>query len=98
MTPELKRTIEAREALLDRVRAILIDNLGVRREPDELDPDTPLFGTGLALDSIDAVELLISVETEFEIRITDELMGRAALRTLNTIVDTVLAVQAQNHG
>jgi acyl carrier protein len=98
MTPELKRKIEAREAMLDRVRAILIDNLGVRRELDELDPDTPLFGTGLALDSIDAVELLISVETEFDIRITDELMGRAALRTLNTIVDTVLAVQAQNHG
>ncbi len=93
MDAELAEIVRAREAMLDRVRRILIDALGVRRERDEIDPDTPLFGTGLALDSVDAVELLVCVEREFDIRIPDE-EALSALRTLNTTVDTVLALQA----
>ena len=48
---------EQRLQVLARVKQILIDTLNVRREPREIDPDTPLFGTGLRLDSLDAVEL-----------------------------------------
>jgi acyl carrier protein len=97
MNAELATMIQEREALLERVRRILIENLGVRREADEIDPDTPLFGTGLGLDSVDAVELLISVESEFDIRMPDEGVSRMALRTLNTVVDTVLLIQG-DHG
>jgi acyl carrier protein len=92
MDADLSSTIERRNAILARIRQILIDDMGVRREPDEIDPDTPLFGTGLGLDSIDAVELLVSVETVFTIRVPDEVAGRTALRTLNTMTDTVLAL------
>jgi acyl carrier protein len=95
---ELERVIGERNAMLDTVRVILTDKLGVRREPNEIDPDTPLFGTGLGLDSIDAVELLVSIETEFNIRIPDEVVGRTALRTLNTVVDTVMDVRAAHAG
>ena len=92
MDADLSSTIEQRDAILGRIRHILIDDMGVRREPDEIDPDTPLFGTGLGLDSIDAVELLVSVETVFTIRVPDEVAGRTALRTLNTLTDTILAL------
>jgi acyl carrier protein len=93
MTPDIAARIATREHLLSRIRSILIDNLGVRREPDEIDPDTPLFGTGIALDSVDAVELLVTVEAEFGIRIPDETASRTALRTVNTVIDTILALQ-----
>lgn len=92
MDAELSATIERRNTVLARIRQILIDDMGVRREHDEIDPDTPLFGTGLGLDSVDAVELLVSVETEYAIRMPDEIVGRTALRTLNTLADTVLSL------
>ena len=63
--------IAQREETLSRVRQLLIEELKVRREPDEIDPDTPLFGTGLRLDSVDAVELVIAVESAFRLRLPD---------------------------
>jgi acyl carrier protein len=87
---DLDAYIEQRIDILSRVRKILIENLGVRREPEHIDPDTPLFGSGLGLDSVDAVELLICMEVEFGVRLPDEQVGRADLRTVGTLVDMVL--------
>ncbi len=90
MDPELQAYLNHRISVLERIRRILIENLDVRREPDEIDPDTPLFGTGLGLDSIDAVELLISLEVEFGVSLPDEIAGRAMMRTVNNLVDLVI--------
>lgn len=90
MDPELQAYLNHRISVLERIRRILIDNLDVRREPGEIDPDTPLFGTGLGLDSIDAVELLISLEVEFGVSLPDEIAGRAMMRTVNNLVDLVI--------
>jgi acyl carrier protein len=65
--------------------------LHVPRAPDEIDPDTPLFGTGLRLDSIDAVELWISVSVEFGFHPPEDVRRLTAMRTLNTLADLVLA-------
>lgn len=92
MDTELARTIRRREEALDRIRTILIRSLGVRREPEEIDPDTPLFGTGLGLDSVDAVELVVSAESEFGVRVPDGPLARTGLRTVNTLVDLVLSL------
>lgn len=89
MDPALRERLALRRSILERVRRLLIDELQVRREPDEIDPDTPLFGGGLALDSIDAVDLLIRLDSEFGIEITSDEEGRTALRTVNSIVDLV---------
>ena len=90
MSHNLQKYISQREEVLDKVRYILIENLHVRRTPDEIDPDTPLFGSGLGLDSVDAVELLVCLETEFRVRIPNDSAGRSSMRTLNTVVDLVL--------
>jgi acyl carrier protein len=79
-----------RDAILSEIRQILITNLDVRREPDEIDPDTPLFGSGLGLDSVDAIEILVSLEQAFGVTIPNETAGRAAMRTVNTLVDLVM--------
>jgi acyl carrier protein len=98
MDTKLADYIQQRDAILERVRRILIDNLDVRRDPDEIDPDTPLFGSGLGLDSVDAVELLVSVEVEFGIQVPDDPRVGGALRTVNTLVDLVIASEASSHG
>ena len=91
MTSSIADAIERRKRVLEQIRRLLIENLNVRREPDEIDPDTPLFGSGLGLDSIDSVELLITLQSTFGLRLPDDSVGRASMRTVNGLVDIVLA-------
>jgi len=91
MTATLHDLVAHREDVLTRVRRLLIEKLRVQRAPEEIDPDTPLFGSGLGLDSIDAVELLVCLDTDFGLRLPNDVTGRAILRTVNGIVDLVLA-------
>jgi acyl carrier protein len=88
---ELERYIRRREEVLAKIRRLLIASLELRREPDEIDPDTALFGTGMGLDSVDAVEVVIGLETEFGIKLTDPDDRRRALRSVNALVDVVMA-------
>jgi len=86
----LREALDARRAVLDQVRAMLIRQLYLRREPDEIDPDTPLFGSGLGLDSVDAVELLVNLEAASGIRVPDNRAAVSSLRTVGSIVDLLM--------
>ncbi|MDP1827746.1 MAG: acyl carrier protein [Archangium sp.] len=97
MNPGLMAYLENRAQQLARVRRVLIEDLHVQREPEEIDPDAPLFGTGLGLDSVDAVELVVSLETEFEFRLDDDALVRPSMRTVNSLVDLVLRKQGGRH-
>lgn len=76
-----------RKELSDRVKRMLIDRLSLQLEVDEISDDSPLFGSGLGLDSVDALEVAISVETEFGVSITDEDLH--AFRSINTVLDFI---------
>jgi acyl carrier protein len=97
MTPVLMAWLEHRAQQLARVRRVLIEDLHVQRTPEEIDPDAPLFGTGLALDSVDAVELVVSLETEFGFRLDDDALARPSMRTVNSLVDLVLRKTGGSH-
>lgn len=97
MNQQLEQYLAHRAAQLARVRAVLIEDLKVARTPEDLDPDAPLFGTGLSLDSVDAVELIVAIETQFGFRIDDDAATRPALRTINTLVDLVLRKQGVSY-
>ena len=95
MQTELKRRIEIREAIMLEVTEILISALNLKLEPGDLDPDTPLFGTGLGLDSVDAVVIIVELESRFNITIT-EVEGRQAIRTVNSIIDLIIRKKYDN--
>lgn len=86
------RTAQYEDAFA-RVKTLLIEQLHLRREPDEIDPDAVLFGTGLGLDSIDAVELTVAIESEFGVKIPDDEKSRIVFRTVNSLVDHILTAK-----
>lgn len=94
---QIDMAVRRREEALGEVRRLLIDNLRVDRKPEEIDPDTALFGTGLGLDSLDAVELLVCLAADFGIRLPDDAVGRAEMRTVNSLVDLILTHREAAH-
>jgi acyl carrier protein len=86
-----------REEMLGKIRRILIVSLGLRRRPEEIDPDTSLFGTGLGIDSVDAVEIIVALEVQFGVKLPDPVERRRCLRSVNALVDLVLARQEVPH-
>jgi acyl carrier protein len=96
MTDDLDVQLARREAALHQLRTWLIRTMRLRREPDEIDPDTALFGGGLALDSVDAVDLVIGLETHFHVQ-ADEARLQRALRTVNSLLDLILESEETVH-
>lgn len=94
MDAELSSYLARRELALERVRKMLIVSLNLRRAEDEIDPDTSLFGTGLGIDSLDAVEIVVAMEVQFGVKLGDPMERRRALRSVNALVDLVLAKEA----
>ena len=90
MDPVILAVLARREHILEVVRSVLVDELGVRLPADQIDPDMPLFGLGLALDSVDALDLVLSLEERTGRRLTPGVEAMSALRSVNTIVDFVL--------
>ena len=66
-------------------------NLEGRTVADIAD-DLPLFGDGLGLDSIDALELIVMMERHYGIRVTDPQQGREVFSTIDT-----MAAHIQQH-
>jgi acyl carrier protein len=61
------------DELISEMKALLIDGLHLEDlEADEIDPDAPLFGDGLGLDSIDALEIAVLLDRKYGVRITSE--------------------------
>ncbi|HMR47508.1 MAG TPA: phosphopantetheine-binding protein [Bacteroidia bacterium] len=76
--PELKKHIIKYLNLLDLT-------------PESINDDQPLFGEGgLGLDSIDSIELIVLLEREYGIKITDPKEGRKILINVNTIADYII--------
>ncbi len=84
MSQEIFR--ETVDALLPEVAELIVDALNLEVAPGEIEPDAPLFGEGLGLDSIDVLEiaLVISKRYGFQLRSDNEDNVRifASLRTL----------------
>ena len=64
------------EELISEVKQLIIDSLRIEgMSPAEIDSDAPLFGEGLGLDSIDALQLVVAMEKEYGVIVPDAATG-----------------------
>ena len=88
MDERTRDIIATRRDRVMRVKKLLIDSLQLDLEPDEIAEDSPLFGFGLGLDSIDALTLVVAVEDQFGVPVPDENLH--LFRSVNTIADFLM--------
>jgi acyl carrier protein len=82
--------LEDKKALAERLKKLIIESLQLEDvTPGDIKDDDPLFGNGLGLDSIDALELVVALEKEFGIIIADEEVGKQIFVSINTLTDFV---------
>lgn len=58
---------------------------------DEIANDDPLFGQGLGLDSIDALELIVMLDKDYGIKLADPKEGRKIFESINTMAAYITA-------
>ena len=78
-----------------RIKEMLVKNLMLQTPAEQIGDDLPLFGpNGLGLDSIDALELAVSMEKTFGVSVPNAEVAAKALRSVNTIQDYILEKRA----
>lgn len=84
-----------------RIKRLLVDKLHLDgMTPESIEDTVPLFGDGLGLDSVDALELVVALEKEFNLRIQSHEVGREAFASVATLagyVDGRLATADDAH-
>ncbi len=81
--------------LRQSIKEMLVKNLMLQTTAEEIGDELPLFGPGgLGLDSIDALELVVSMEKTFGVGVPNSEVAAKALRTVNTIHDYILEKRA----
>ena len=82
-------------ALRTEVKELLATGLRLELAPSDIPDDSPIFGDGLGLDSIDALELAVLVEEKFHVSIPDEEVGRQAFASVSALVQFILSERAR---
>ncbi|MGD6887763.1 phosphopantetheine-binding protein [Staphylococcus shinii] len=67
-----KEQLQKRQEITDKLKEIIINSLELDIPSKIVQNDQPLFGRGLELDSIDALELSLNVSVEFDVEINDD--------------------------
>ena len=78
------------EELVLELKKQIIEVLNLEEmTPEDIETDSPLFGEGLGLDSIDALELIVLLEKKYGIRLANPAEGKAIFKSVATIADFV---------
>lgn len=83
------------DATKTKIKEILVNDLklqGVKAE--EISDSEPLFGEGLGLDSLDAVELVVLIQKHFGVQIADMEEGRKAFASIEALAAYILEHRA----
>jgi acyl carrier protein len=76
--------------LIEKIKHLIIQRLKlVEMTPEMIEIDAPLFGEGLGLDSIDALELVLGLEKEFGVIIPDSEVGKKVFQSVRTMAQYV---------
>lgn len=76
--------------LINTLKEQIIDALNLEEmTPDEIENDAPLFGNGLGLDSIDALELIVLLEKHYGIKLSKPAEGKEIFKSVSAIAEFV---------
>jgi acyl carrier protein len=74
----------------EKLKVLLVDQLSLDDvEPEEIEDDGELFGEGLGLDSLDAVEIVVLLQRNFGLEMKDMEKSREVFRTVNSLADYI---------
>lgn len=78
------------EDLILELKEKIIDVLNLEEmTPDDINADDALFGEGLGLDSIDALELIVLMEKDYGIKLANPSEGKSIFKSIRTIAEYV---------
>ena len=84
------------EELILELKKAIIEALNLEEvKPEDIDNDAPLFGDGLGLDSIDALELIVLMEKRYGIKLQDPAAGREIFRSIQVMAAYIAADRPQ---
>ena len=88
--------VEPTDNLIEKIKQLIITRLKLAdMTPEMIGNDAPLFGEGLGLDSIDALELVLGLEKEFGVIIPDAEVGKKVFQSVKTMAQYVLEQQGK---
>jgi acyl carrier protein len=83
------------EQLRSELKRLIVRELNLKnRDPEAIDDDAPLFGGGLGLDSLDALQLAMSIEEQLGVRIPEGEEARAIFRSVRALAEYVAKVRS----
>ncbi|WP_075618278.1 phosphopantetheine-binding protein [Paenisporosarcina indica] len=85
---ETKELAQERRQLTDRLKEIIVERLDLEIDPKLITDDQPIFGRGLGLDSIDALELFVVIEDEFNVTVYDD--NIEVFSSINKLADYIV--------
>ena len=86
----------SRDALIQELKELIISALNIDDiKPSDIGDNDPLFGEGLVLDSIDALEIVVSLERKYSIKIGSSEESKKALESVATLADLIISEQSE---
>jgi acyl carrier protein len=83
---------QAHRALEAELAAMIVDVLNLEIQPAEIEPEAPLFREGLGLDSIDALELALTIAGRYGVNLrADDAQSTASFASLRSLAEFIAA-------
>ncbi len=78
------------EELIEQLKKQIIESLNLEEmTTDDIETDAPLFGDGLGLDSIDALELIVLMEKQYGIKLTSPAESKDILKSVRSMAEYI---------
>ncbi len=82
--------------LIHAIKRMLIEELDLRgKAPEDIDEESPLFGAGLGLDSLDALQLAMAVEERFGVPVPEGEAGRPVFASVRALGEFIAHARAE---